>query len=159
FVKPFKSRFDPFTSTIFVTTTLSLVLPLLFNQGRMAYDIEQFAPYSLLLSSIFTTLLLHRLLKKFNHPQLIWSLAIIYLIASVPSNFTSLKARIIGQTLHITHAEQEAYLSVNQLVPRHEPVLLPPSPRTIATNEFAALTGRDTFFSGRTLSIISGEDY
>jgi len=158
-VKPFKSRFDPFTSTIFVTTVLSLALPLLFNQGRMAYDIEQFAPYSLLLSAIFTAVLLDRLLKKSKHSWLIWSLAIIYLILSVPSNFTSLKARIIGQTLHITQAEQEAYLAVNQLVPRQEPVLLPPSPRTIATNEFAALTGRDTFFSGRTLSIITGEDF
>jgi len=158
-VKPFKNRFDPFTSTIFVTTLLSLALPLLFNQGRMAYDIEQFAPYSLLLTSVFTSIFLHRLLKKLKHPWLIWSLAIIYLIASAPSNFTSLKARIIGQTQHITQEEQEAYLAVNQLVPRHEPVLLPPSPRTIATNEFAALSGRDTFFSGRTLSIITGEDY
>lgn len=145
---------------IITMTFFSLCLPLFFNQGRMAYDIEQFSPYSLLLASIFTILFLLQIFKKLSTPHLFASILILLtIILSAPSNLTSLSARILATTSIIPNQELEDYSKITAQTPPDSVILLTPSHRHIATLEFAALTNRNTFYSGRTLSIITGEDY
>ncbi len=156
-------RLRPHHLLILSATLFSLLLPLLFNQGRMAYDIEQFAPYGLLLASIFTIILLHRLIIHLVSPsnRLFASILVftVLIFLSAPSNWTSIKARTTGTTSTIPWSELQAYTAVTQLTPSNSTILLSPSHRNIATLEFAAFTNRNTFYSGRTLSIITGEDY
>jgi len=136
------TKLNSFEVAIIVITITSLVLPLLYNQGRMAYDIEQFSPYALLLSSIFSLLTLDHLLAKLHLKSKIWQIlafATLVLI-SFPSNLTSLKARSSGEKTLITNQELELFNQVTNLTNTTDTILLYPSDRNIATLEFAALT-------------------
>lgn len=150
--------------SILSITITSFTLPLLFNQGRMAYDIEQFAPYALLLSAIYTVVTLFRfgswLRSKHKLPVTPLSAALVLiLLASMPSNYTSIKARTTGEVRTITHQELELYNQIKAQTARDDIVVVYPSQRNVSTLEFAAMTRRDTYYSGRTLSVITGEDF
>lgn len=149
---------------VWTMTAASLCIPLLFNQGRMAYDIEQFSPYALLLASIATVVVLWKVLalasKRIKLSPMIWvGILVLILILAVPSNYTSLKARLLPAKRLITKAELELFDQVEQLTRVDSLILVYPSVRNVATLEFAAMTNRDTFYSGRTLSVITGEPF
>ena len=145
---------------IFSITGASLVLPLLFNQGRMAYDIEQFSPYAIVFASIYTIHLIQSSLQKVtSKPWLMYTSLFLVVAISWPSNLTSLKARIFSKTKTITTAETEAFDFISTQTSPDAVFILYPSHRNIATLEFAAMTTRDTYFSGKTLSVITGENY
>lgn len=146
--------------TVLTITTLSLFLPLFFNQGRMTYDIEQFSPYAILLASIFTITTLYQLHLKFKPGYLFVLIVILVLIIiSIPSNYTSLRDRITGSTFTIPQEYFNTYNLVTQNTSPKAVILLSPSHRNTSTLRFAAFTNRNTFYSGRTLSVISGADF
>lgn len=157
------TRIKTFELMILVLTLTSFTLPLLFNQGRMAYDIEQFAPYALVLSSIMTCVGIYLLIKKFPNKKpanlITYSVFLVLIIISAPSNATSIWARTTGETRLVTTQEQSLFSYVKEKTPSDAIFMLYPSHRNIATLEFAALTGRDTYYSGRTLSVITGENF
>ncbi len=152
------------TQVLIVSITLaSLFLPLIFNQGRMAYDIEQFSPYAIVLASIFTAHTLAQFQsftkRRYDLPQLSLPIVLILSLLSVPSNYTSIKARLVGESTLVSNLELEALAKVTSTTSPTDTILLFPSHRNIATLEFAALTNRNTFYSGRTLSVITGEPF
>lgn len=145
-------------------TSVSLFTPLLFNQGRMAYDIEQFSPYALLLASLATVVVVHQASLRLSHKlnfkaQFIFLVIFLpLLLLSVPSNWTSLKARLWPDTKEISHELMDLYRQVELSTDSSDVILLYPSQSNIATLGFATHTSRDTFYSGRTLSVITGHD-
>ena len=144
---------------IITVSFFSLIIPLFFNQGRMAYDIEQFSPYALLFASIFTILTVSKIFNKLKLSPFIPLSLMSIILLSAPSNLTSLKARIFNDKKLITTQELEAFNQAQMLSEANAVFILSPSHRNISTLEFAALTNRNTYYSGRTLSIITGEDY
>lgn len=152
-------RWTGFEAAVVSTTGASLVIPLLFNQGKMAYDIEQFSPYALLLASVATVVVINWVRLKLGSKITFWSLAILLLLISIPSNYTSLKARLLPHTFVVTPAELDLYQEVESATDPDSVILLKLSHRNIATLEFSAMTNRDTYYSGRTLSIITGEPF
>jgi len=156
-------RLKTFEICVLSISIASFVLPLLFNQGRMAYDIEQFAPYALVLASIATVILVKNtsdLIDKKFSIKLPWVPIVIFTIfLSAPSNYTSIKARTTGDTRLVTNDELTLFNYIKQSTPTDSVFIVFPSHRNVATLEFAALSARDTFYSGRTLSVITGHDF
>lgn len=148
-------KITPFKLALVTSTIISFSFPLLFNQGRMAYDIEQFAPYSLVTLSVFTVISIHYLLKQHNSTIQVVTFAFLIFLA-FPSNIHSLWPRMTGETTTISHDQFATYDQVRNHTTIDDTILLSPSHRNRATLRFAAFTGRNTFFSGRTLGLISG---
>lgn len=153
-------KFSLYDSVLVLITGASFILPVFLNQGRMAYDIEQFSPYAIVLSSIYAIYLLNRLLAKSKllttHNSL---LTFLIILISIPSNYTSIKARTTGETTTITKAELATYRKISEDTSMDSIFLLYPSQRVHATLEFPSFTGRNTYYSGRTLSVITGNDW
>ncbi|OGY18554.1 MAG: hypothetical protein A2900_03160 [Candidatus Chisholmbacteria bacterium RIFCSPLOWO2_01_FULL_50_28] len=139
-------------------TTASLSLPLLFNQGRMSYDIIQFGPYSLVMLSIFTVLILKQILQATNG-KLAIALSIILLVLSVPSNATSIVDRFNDQPFLVPRLTLEAFDYLKKETPPESIILLYPSKINLSSALVAALSERPTYFSANTFSRITGEDY
>ena len=155
-------RFQLFDSALLGLTLASFALPLFFNQGRMAYDIEQFSPYALMLAGIYTLYIFFRFLKHSlpqAKPPAVFLLVIIFILISAPSNATSIIARTSADTTTITNSELASYNQIASASTADAVVLLYPGERTNATLEFANFTGRTTYYSGRTLSVITGQDW
>lgn len=149
---------------ILTMTVLSLFLPLFFNQGAMAYDIEQFSPYALLFASVYTFHTIIKTTKKFvskskSSQFILFIFFTLVILISSPSNLTSITARVRADSTQISNSELVAFSQASTLTSKDSIFLLYPSERNIATLEFAALTNRDTYFSGRTLSVITDQDY
>jgi hypothetical protein len=148
------------TSLILILSMIlgSLFIPLLFNQGRMSYDIIQFGPYSLLLTSIFSAIALEKLSRLF--PKAIQlPILLLLLLMFIPSNSQRLKDWFNDKTIYISHEELASY---NYLKENSEPsstILLYPAHENISTAKVSAFTKRPTYFSAKTFTIITGEDY
>lgn len=134
----------------------SLFLPLLFNQGRKAYDIIQFGPYALLLLSIFTAATI-QLTRKIFHKKLYTSLIIFFLLLSVFSNSKSLTARFTSNTFLISNEELEGYRFLQEKTSLESTLIVYPTDRNDAILLAAALSHRPTYFSGKSFAIITGE--
>lgn len=136
----------------------SLLLPVLFNQGRMAYDIIQFGPYSLLLLSILTAPVVIKISIKFPKKTRVLILLILLAI-SVPSNSKSIVDRIKDKIFIISKEEMDAYKFVRDNTDLESVFLIYPTKRDIDTTQVPAFTQRPAFFSGKTFLIITGENY
>lgn len=145
---------------IFITSVIvaSLLLPVLFNQGRMSYDIIQFGPYSLVLLSIFSSAALVKAASRIPKKIAAFGVALVLLL-SIPSNLRSIKDRGFGTSFLVSNARLEAYQFIQEKTDPNSILLLYPSHHNIANAEIAAFTKRPTFFSGRTYSRITGENY
>ncbi|MCH7952000.1 hypothetical protein IH980_04670 [Patescibacteria group bacterium] len=143
---------------ILVVITASLSLPLLFNQGRMAYDIIQFGPYGLLLLAILTAPMMMKLSSLF---PVGWQTAVIVLmlLLSVPSNSPSIIGRASDEAFIVTNSELDAYEYLREQTSKESRLLLYPSRQNISTAKVAALSHRPTYFSAETFSRITGEDF
>lgn len=136
----------------------SLTLPVLFNQGRMSYDIIQFGPYGLLLLSIFTGITLVQGTRHLGKTRSFFVITGLLLL-SVPSNIGTVTNRTFGKTFVISNAKLDAYRYIREHTDPESILLLYPSQHNIANAEVAAFTLRPTFFSGRTYARVTGENY
>jgi hypothetical protein len=135
----------------------SLVIPLLFNQGRMAYDIIQFGPYFLFFMGIFFILTLHELVKKQNK-YFAWFVLLLVLLLSFPSNWNSVKNRTKADSFLVSSQEIEMYEYIKKYTNTDSNLMVYPSSRNDSILLVAALSGRPTYFSGKSFSIITGEE-
>lgn len=140
------------------TAVLSLGLPLVFNQGKMAYDIVQFGPYALILFSIFTIKALEDLGRKLK-PGAATLIAITVLLSSIPSNFSSISGRFRSESFLVDNQALEAYAFVKQETDKDSVLMVFPSERNDAILLAAALSQRPTYFSGKSFARISGFDW
>lgn len=137
---------------------LSLSLPLLFNQGRMAYDIIQYGPYSLVLMSIFTAAAIP-IISKFFPKALMGAFVILLLILSVPSNKKSLVVRYTSDTFLVSNEELEGYRFLREETDPKSIVMVYPSEVNDSILKVAALSQRPTYFSGKSFARITGNEY
>lgn len=149
------SRYRAWGLVSVATLLVTWPMLVLFNNSQMAYDIEQFAPYGLVVASLGLMFLISKLLPR----PLILPISILLIGLMIPANFSSIRARTMGQVRLVSTASLQTFTQLRSLVGDHAIVAIPPSGDTIATLAFAALTGKDTYFSGRTFSIITGHDW
>ncbi len=149
------SGFGVFLLTV---TVFSLFLPVLFNQGRMSYDIIQFGPYALVLMSLFTIVSLPLILKRFS--SITSGIIVgILLLLSFPSNIKSIQDRYRADSFLVTNQELEAFEYIKQHTDLSSTLMVYPSHRNDSSLLVAAFTGRPTYFSGKSFARITGEDY
>jgi hypothetical protein len=135
----------------------SISLPLLFNQGRKAYDIVQFGPYSLVLMAIFTTATLQLIKQKISKKYYLILIAI-FMIISLPSNNNSIKNRYSSSSFNITKEELTGYYFLANTSEKESVIMIYPTQRNDAILLVAALSQRPTYYSGKSFAEISGEN-
>jgi hypothetical protein len=154
-------KLNAFRLQLCLVTFASVLLPLFFNQGSMAYDIEQFTPYSFLAAGIFTIIAVNRIFQRIRfssiYPEIVT--VMLLLLITFPSNLTSLKNRIISPQHLVTNPELELFQYIKTNTHPEDIFMVYPSQRQISTLEFSAFTNRNTYISGRTLSVITGDDF
>jgi len=136
----------------------SLILPLLFNQGRMSYDIIQFGPYGLLLLGVFSSPFIWALASKAPSPSRLF-LAFFLVLLFVPSNSQSIRDGLKVSQRVITNAELDIYRYLRLETPVDSRVLVYPSQQNTSLALVAALSHRTTYYSAETFIRITGEDY
>lgn len=158
YVLKLAGRRAPTDIFMIAVVVFSLSLPVLFNQGRMSYDIIQFGPYGIVLFSIFTACSLQQFTRKLSKTLAV-SMTLLLLILSVPSNLKSIRDRAGGSHFVVSNQVLEAFAYVQQNTTHDSILLVYPSHRNLSSAMVAALTKRITFFSADTFSRITGEDY
>lgn len=156
----FYSLYRPTVAGIFTFSVFlfSLALPLLFNQGSMAYDIIQFAPYAQVIISIYTAASIKLIFPKISKKRACFLLLFIVLF-SFPSNWVSVKNRFKSERRIFSSQLLEAYSFIEKETDPGSVILVYPSPLNLRTAAAAAFSRRQTYFSANTFARITGEDY
>lgn len=141
---------------------VSFFIPLLFNLGRNAYNIIQFTPYSLVLSSIFAAIFIGEIYSFFQKRKEVIvgaGVTILLILSAIPVNIKNIIDKLKMPSDLITYGEMEAlsYLrdksDINDIIlidPRQfgfEPIYVPAlSERRVylASQGYARQTGKNS---------------
>src|SRR3989344_4118653 len=151
----FKRAQKPSSVEIFlITTTLaSILIPLLFNQSKSAYNIIQFGVYALLTGSLLTAAFIEHFFA--SRPRLLIIILALILILSLP---TSLKSFLdYTQNDHLDYVTLEEFDALNFLKRST------PTDSIILTDRdylplIPGLAGRTTYFSAESITRLTGID-
>lgn len=133
-----------------VCALVSLIIPLLFSQGKKSYDIVQFTPYFTLYMGIMLAVFLNR----FKLPVLI-----IFTLLILAMDWREVKQRwnLKPDTL-ISQKVIAATRYVKEQTPSEAIFLLAPTDQNLSTLWFSSLASRRTTYSGRFFNYQVGVD-
>lgn len=136
---------------------ISCLIPLLFIQKSSAYDIIQFAWYSMLFMGVYAALFLEKLKKKFPQTAKLVILLIVFL--SLPSTVREITGRHLSSGELIPSAEYEALVFLKNYTPPDAVILTGPNSSHSYFLKIPGIAGRRTYFSGEKTAIITQAPY
>ena len=135
---------------VIVVVVSSLSIPLLFNQGGSAYNIIQFGPYSLILTSIFSAIALEKIYRKMNFvkQKFLFSVIILAFFAlSVPVNIKTFIKRLDTEKFEVANNELQALQYLKEKTDKKSVILVYPTTKNLNSSYISALSERRVFLS------------
>ena len=148
---------------LWASAFVSLVIPVLFNQTKKAYDVVQFTTYFTLFSGILFSITVFKIIGKIrNKPLKVLTLSLIIFVTLL-MNSTELKSRIYefqnpNEKIIINKEVLDAASYIKSNTPDNAIFLLAPSEMNLRFSWFPSLFERRTVYSGRGFAFQVGVD-
>ena len=139
---------------IIVIVLSSLSIPLLFNQGGSAYNIIQFGPYALILTSIFSATALEKIYMCLDKKMAVIKLKklfiliiLVFLALSVPVNIKTFIKRLDTEKFEVPNSELEVLQYLKEKTDKKSVILVYPTKKNLNSSYVSALSERRVFLS------------
>ena len=153
FILTFLKKFRKLSADkIFIIAVVlgSLFIPIFFNQGGSTYNIIQFGPYALILTSIFSATALEKIYEKLNfikQKTLFIVIILVFLALSIPVNIKTFIERLDTEKFEVTNSELDVLQYLKEKTNKNSIILVYPTKKNLSFSYVSALSERRVFLS------------